>query len=164
MLKLFLLRHGKSSWDDISLIDFDRPLGRRGLKDASKMGKYFSKEHKKPQLIISSPARRARETAELFADAIEYKIEKIQFEQPIYEASLDDLMNIIHNIEDTYDRIMLIGHNPGFTELANHLTDKENIDNIPTCGILGIEFDVNSWKKIESKKGKFLFFDYPKNH
>ena len=164
MLKLFLLRHGKSSWDDISLIDIDRPLGKRGIKDAPLMGKYFIKEHKKPQIIISSPARRARETAELFADAIDYKLDNIRLEQSLYEAAVDDIMRVIYGIEDTYDRVMLIGHNPGFTELANHLAAETSIDNIPTCGLFGVEFDVKSWKKIEPKKGKFLFLDYPKKH
>jgi len=164
MLKLFLLRHAKSSWDDIALLDIERPLGNRGLKDAPQMGKYFAKKHKKPHIIISSPARRARETAELFADAIEYKIEKILYDQHIYEAPLDELMHVIYGIEDAFERVMLVGHNPGFTNLANYLTEGVNIDNIPTCGLFGVEFDVKSWKKVEAKKGKFLFFDYPKKH
>ncbi|HBM17560.1 MAG TPA: phosphohistidine phosphatase [Lentisphaeria bacterium] len=164
MLKLFLLRHAKSSWDDISFIDIERPLGKRGLKDAPNMGKYFIKDHKKPHIIISSPARRARETAELFSDTIEYKLDKIHYDQQIYEASLDELMHLIHKIDDAFEKVMLVGHNPGFTDLANHLTSETHIDNIPTCGLFAVGFDVKSWKKIEPGKGVFLFFDYPKKH
>jgi len=162
MLKLFLLRHAKSSWNDISLIDIERPLGNRGLKDAPNMGRFFIKNHKKPQIIISSPARRARETAELFADTIGYKLDKIHYNQQIYEASLEELMLVIHKLDDVFEKVMLVGHNPGFTDLANHLIQETHIDNIPTCGLFAIGFDTKSWKKIEPGKGTFLFFDYPK--
>lgn len=164
MLKLFLLRHGKSSWDDIALNDFDRPLSNRGVKDAPLMGKYFSKVYDKPQLIISSPARRARETAELFAESIDYKIDKISFDEHIYDATLEDLINIVIKIEDTYNKVMMVGHNPAFTELANFLSEETTIDNIPTCGLLALEFKVKSWRKIEKTSGAFLSFDYPKKH
>lgn len=164
MLKLFLLRHAKSSWDDVALNDADRPLSKRGVKDAPLMGKYFSKDYNKPQLIISSPARRARETAELFAESIDYKIDKISFDENIYEATLEDLVNIVLKIEDSYEKVMMVGHNPGFTELANYLAEKATIDNIPTCGIFAVEFKVKSWRKIDRKSGTLLSFDYPKNH
>ncbi|MEI6056496.1 MAG: histidine phosphatase family protein [Lentisphaerota bacterium] len=164
MLKLFLLRHAKSSWDDVALNDFDRPLNKRGVKDAPLMGKYFSKDYNKPQLIISSPARRARETAELFAESIDYKIDKILFDKHIYEATLEDLVSIVLKIEDSYEKVMIVGHNPAFTELANYLAEKATIDNIPTCGIFALEFKVKSWRKIDRKSGALLSFDYPKNH
>lgn len=164
MLKLFLLRHGKSSWDDVSLMDIDRPLGKRGLKDAPDMARHFIKEHKKPHLIISSPARRARETAQLFADTIEYKIDNILYDQKIYEASIEELIHIIYKIEDSHEKVMLIGHNPGLTDLANYLTEETHIDNIPTCGLFAVGFEAKSWKKIGTKTGRFLFFDFPKKH
>lgn len=164
MLKLFLLRHAKSSWDDVTLNDFDRPLSKKGVKDAPMMGKYFSKTYNKPQLIISSPARRARETAELFAESIDYKIEKISFDEHIYEATLEDLINTVLKIEDAYDKVMIVGHNPAFTELANYLTEEVTIDNIPTCGVLALEFKIKSWRKIDRKSGSLLSFDYPKKH
>ncbi len=164
MLKLFLLRHAKSSWDDITLNDFDRPLSKRGLKDIPFMGKSYRKEYTKPQLIISSPARRARETAELFAEEIDYKIDEINFEQRIYQNTLEDLVDIVQKIDDSYDRVILVGHNPSLTELANYLTEEITVDNIPTCGIFAIEFRVKSWKKIEHQGGTLLNFDYPKKH
>jgi phosphohistidine phosphatase len=165
MLKLFLLRHAKSSWQDVTLDDFERPLKENGLKEASFMGGVYNKFcDSMPDAVISSHARRALETAQLFAKEIDYPLKKIILQKNIYGATSEELFEVLRDIGDEYKNVVMVGHNPGFTELANHIIDGVDIDNIPTCGLLGIEFDVKSWKKIEEKSGKLFCFEYPKKY
>jgi phosphohistidine phosphatase len=161
MKKLYLIRHAKSSWSDPGLDDIERPLNKRGLKDAARMGKVLKKTLHKPDYVITSSARRAQETAEIFVDKIGFPVGKIVIEERIYDASTYDLLEIIKELDDKLDIVVLFGHNPGLTNLANLLNDVE-IDNIPTCGVFAIEFDVKSWRKISEKNGTFISFDYPK--
>ena len=163
MKKLYLIRHAKSSWDDLSLTDFERPLNKRGLKDAPKMGKILKKALLDPDCIVTSPARRAQETAEIIADKIGFPIKKIILEKNIYDAAAHALFEITTDLEDACDTAVLIGHNPGMTTLANFLSDAK-IDNMPTCGVFVLEFDVKSWRKVNKHSGTFISFDCPKNH
>ncbi len=163
MKKLYLIRHAKSSWSDPGLDDFDRPLNKRGLKDAAVMGKVLKKTFLKPDGIITSSARRAQETAEIIAHKIGFPIKKVVVEERIYEAVTYDLLEIITDLDDNLDTVILFGHNPGMTNLANRLNDIE-IDNIPTCGIFAIEFDTKSWRKVSEKTGSFISFEYPKKY
>jgi phosphohistidine phosphatase len=114
----------------------------------------------KPDLLISSPAARARKTAVTIAEIIEYPKSKIIIEENIYESSSTELINMIQGFDDKYDSVMMFGHNPGFTMLNNFLTESF-IDNIPTCGVVGIRFN-SSWKKIDGASGKAFLFIYPK--
>jgi phosphohistidine phosphatase len=163
MKKLYLIRHAKSSWDNPGLVDFERPLNKRGLKDAAKMGKALKQSLFKPDYIITSSARRAHETAEIIAAKIEYPIEKVVIEEKIYDATTYDLVEIITELDDDLDTVVVFGHNPGMTSLANLLNDVK-IDNIPTCGIFVIEFDVKFWRKISGRNGTFVSFDFPKKY
>jgi len=160
---LYIARHAKSSWDDSSLSDFERPLKKRGEKDAPMMGKILYSKDVQPDLIISSPAQRAISTAHILATEIKYPIENIVTNEAIYEASTSTLLDIIEQLDDTLKSVMLIGHNPSFTRLANYLTE-QYFDNIPTCGVVAIAFDVLEWKMIEKNSGKVMFFEYPKKH
>jgi phosphohistidine phosphatase len=119
MKTLFLIRHAKSSWDDTALPDKDRPLDDRGRRDAPKMGKRLAKRDVKPDLILSSPARRALTTAEVIAEKLDYKLKDIVVDDRLYAGGADDLLNVIHELGGKMERVMLFGHNPEVTELAH---------------------------------------------
>jgi phosphohistidine phosphatase len=163
MKKLYLIRHAKSSWNNSGLGDIERPLNKRGLKDAARMGKILNKALFKPDCVITSPARRAHETAEIIANKTGFPVAKLIIEKRIYGAGTNELLKIITKQDDSLDVIVLIGHNPGLTDLANLLNDIV-VDNIPTCGIFTIEFSDKSWREISKKTGTFISFDYPKKH
>jgi len=161
MKKLTLVRHAKSSWKYPNLDDLDRPLNSRGRRDAPMMGKRLAKDKALPDLIISSPAKRAWKTAKIIAREVGCEKAKIVENTAIYEAEVSALVQIIQKIDDKHNNVMIFGHNPGFNSLSHYLTGYE-VDNIPTCGIFVIEFAVNSWQKVSQGKGKFISFDYPK--
>ena len=162
MKRLYLIRHAKSSWDDPDLSDIDRPLNKRGKKDAPIMGERLKNEHKaKPDLIISSPAKRAIRTARVIAKEIGYSKEKIEIKDSLYASGVTAMLNVIHYLDDSLDEVMLFGHNPDLTSLANHLSN-QHVDNIPTCGIFCVDFDLKSWQDVKKGKGIFKFLDYPK--
>lgn len=161
MKVLLLVRHAKSSWDDPSLDDVDRPLGKRGKKDAPEMGERLKKRGIMPDILLSSPAKRARSTAKKIAKRIGYPREKIRIVNEIYEGGPDRMLDILKNIPDDPGSIMLFGHNPDITEFANLLSGI-NIYNIPTCGIVSIHFQTDDWQQVDYKKGELIFFDYPK--
>jgi len=160
MKELILIRHAKSSWKHPELSDIDRPLNKRGQRDAPVMGEILAKKNVSPDLIISSPAERAKTTSITIAEIINYPVDKIKFVKSIYEASLFDLLTVIRNIDGNTESVMMFGHNPGFTMLNNYLTNRY-IDNIPTCGIVSISFN-SGWKDIEEGSGKLNYFIYPK--
>lgn len=160
MRELILIRHAKSDWSNPLLDDFERPLNKRGSKNAPFMAKILKKEIQKPDLIISSPSFRTKLTLEYFLKVFEYKGEVI-FEKSIYEAPFENLLKVIKNIDDKYKTIFLIGHNPGLNDLANFLLGSFE-DNIATSGVLKIDFDTNSWKNISKDNSKLIFFKYPK--
>jgi phosphohistidine phosphatase len=160
MKTLYLLRHAKSSWDDTSLPDRDRPLEARGERDAAKMSKRWSQQHGKPDLIVSSPAIRALETAKVAAAGLDYKIKNIMVNDRLYAATVDGLITVIETLDDELERVMLVGHNPGFTELAHHFDD--GITRMPTCALVEFRFDVKSWSGIGQAKPALTIFDSPK--
>ena len=162
MKHLYLVRHAKSSWKETGLSDIDRPLNERGKRDATFMGKILVDKKVNPDLILSSPAKRARKTALAIADKLDFKSDKIVFNENIYEASASELINIIRNVNDEIKDVMIFGHNPGLTMLHNSLS-KHYIDNIPTCGIVALKFN-GSWKNINSQATELVFFEYPKLH
>ncbi|MFC4211149.1 SixA phosphatase family protein [Pedobacter lithocola] len=160
MKQLLLVRHGKSDWGNLDLKDFDRPLNKRGKENAPEMAERLINKGFKFDLIVSSPAKRAKSTAKFFAEA--YKIEKIQYEEFIYEANSSTLLTVVNALNDKADTVIMFGHNPGFTDFANELSDAD-IYNIPTAGMVLISFPFNSWKMVSKGTGELVFFDYPKN-
>jgi len=162
MKTLFINRHAKSSWDHPDLSDFDRPLNNRGLKDAPEMGKRLSHKNEGIELFVSSTANRAITTARLMATEMKYPHEKILEIAEIYHASSRTLLNIVNQFDDSLSKIIIFGHNPGFTDLAENLTG-EYLGNIPTCGICKVEFQTDSWTEIGFDSGVLKYFDYPKN-
>jgi phosphohistidine phosphatase len=162
MKTIYLVRHAKSSWKEAGLSDFERPLNKRGQHDAPFMAKLLAKKDEMPEVIVSSPALRALTTAKIFASEFNSDTQIVE-EEKIYEAGLGNLIKIINNLPETNKTVMIFGHNPGLTYLANYLGDK-SIDNIPTCGIVKITFDINSWQDISDGSGKIVFFEYPKKY
>jgi phosphohistidine phosphatase len=160
MKRLLLIRHAKSSWKNPDLDDFNRPLNKRGRKDGPKMGKLLAKRGEIPDLIISSPAKRALKTAFAIAKDVGYPEKKIKEKKKIYLGSVSQLMNVIHNIGNEFNRVFLFGHNPGFNDLSHYLT-KHELENIPTCGVFCIDFEIDSWKEVAEGNGKFVYFEYP---
>jgi phosphohistidine phosphatase len=161
MKTLYLVRHAKSDWSDASLDDFDRPLNKRGRNNAPLMGRVLREKGVNPDLIVSSPALRAITTAQVLAREIGYAQEKIVTNQQIYEASVKTLTKVISKQSASKETLMLVGHNPGLTAFANHVSDF-NADNVPTTGVVCIQFAMDDWKNLESTTGKLVFFHYPK--
>ena len=156
----FLVRHAKSSWEHFGLSDFDRPLNDRGNEDAPTMGKYLRSLDIKPDLILSSPAKRAITTANIIAKEIAYT-KAIQTDQGIYHAGVGELLLILNELDNIQNSIMMVGHNPGFTGFSNNLTG-DFIDNMPTCSVCQIAFDLDNWSKVTFGSGRTIFFQYPK--
>jgi phosphohistidine phosphatase len=161
MKHLILVRHAKSSWKDSQLDDHDRPLAKRGEHDAPYMAKVFREKKMDVDLIVSSTAARALATAKEFAKKIDYKKEKILRVSEIYLAELDDLLDYVKGIDSDYTTVMLFGHNPALTWFANYLTNG-TIENVPTCGLVAIDFNISSWNEISGGTGDLRFFEYPK--
>lgn len=163
MRRLYLIRHAKSSWSEPGLADFDRPLSSRGKRDAPFMGKRLADYGVCPDLILASPAKRARKTALLIAAAVGYAEKNIVFDEDIYESQVPDLLSIIAQVPAKVGVLFLVGHNYAITDLADYLSG-QNTGNIPTCGIVAIEFAGKSWSGLQAGSGRTLFFDYPKKH
>lgn len=162
MLKrVTLLRHAKSSWEDSSLDDYDRPLNKRGERDAPMMGRRLLARGARPSLIITSPAKRARRTARLIAREIGYPIEFLQREADLYLTGPDGILAVASEQDNSFNDMIVVGHNPGLTELANRLTGL-NIENIPTCGIVAMEADIRDWSELADSRCRLVFFDYPR--
>ena len=159
---LFLVRHAKSSWDDIALSDFERPLNERGKNDAPKMGKRLRKKNVKIDAFISSPAKRAKKTAEYFIKEFDRDTDEIILVSALYDAGTNNFSETIKDIDDKYKSAAIFSHNPGITDFANQLIDKANVDNMPTCSVFAVKADVEKWKDFSKAKKEFLFFDYPK--
>ncbi len=162
MKTLYLIRHAKSSWKDFSIKDHDRPLNKRGKRDAPFMGKLLNKRSIFPDLIVSSTANRALTTAKIIAKEITYPIDKIRTISDIYEASIPDLERVLYGLDDSVDKVFLFGHNPSITYFANEFETKEYIDNVPTCGIVHLEFPIDSWQKFMLGEGKVISLTIPK--
>jgi len=159
MKQLYIIRHAKSSWKDFSLDDFDRPLNKRGENNAPFMGKILKEQKILPDIIISSPALRAKTTALSIAKCIDYEA-NISFDKNIYEASYTTIESKLKTIDKKNNIVFLFGHNPGLNMFAYEYIGL--YQNIPTCGIVKIEFDCNSWENISPSNAKLIFFDYPK--
>jgi phosphohistidine phosphatase len=162
MKTLLIIRHAKSSWDIGSLSDFERPLNDRGKKDAPEMAKRLLDKKILIDVFISSPAKRAKKTAEFFCSVYNRKEEDIVFISALYHASTAIFYETIEEINNTFTSVALFSHNPGITTFVNELVQSVNIDNMPTCGIFAIKIDSDNWKDFRKSKKELLFFDYPK--
>jgi len=162
MKKLLLVRHAKSDWENSELKDFDRPLNKRGQKNAPEMAGRLLKAGLIPEILITSPALRALTTAECFAEVLGIEKSTIIKERDIYEASSSALLGIINSLDNSYHFAALIGHNPGLTNLAVNLCNSD-VYNIPTCGMVLINFPLTQWDMISYWTGDQKLYDFPKN-
>jgi phosphohistidine phosphatase len=163
MKTLYLVRHAKSSWKYPKLDDFERPLNKRGRKNAPFMGRLLQELNVAPDLVISSPANRAAMTARIIAAALDYPLEDIRYNETIYEFGEMALIDVVKKIDDAVNQAMVVGHNPATNGLANYIGDQP-VGNIPTCGVFCVELDVSSWENIKAHCGTVKFFEYPKKH
>lgn len=158
---LILIRHGKSDWSDGGEKDFDRGLNQRGNMDAPRMGGKLKEMGIMPDLIVSSPALRTTLTAEYICEQIKYPFENVDFQEDIYEASVRTLLKVVNELNDDHNTVVIVGHNPGFTYLAEYLTGNE-IGNIPTCGIVELSIELDKWEMVSQHTAQVKSFIYPK--
>ena len=144
---LFLVRHAKSSWDDPDLADLARPLNKRGKRDAAAMAQRVAHRPDRPQLIVTSPATRARRTAEAMAIALGLEPESLVVDPRVYVATVLSLLEVIRALDDRHARVMLVGHHPGLPDTVNALTDAK-IEKLPTCGVADVRVEVPSWADV----------------
>ena len=162
MKQLILFRHAKSSWDD-DVDDVDRPLAPRGERDAPRMGKRLKSRHAQPGVILASHAARAQRTAELVARALEIAPKQLKTDRALYLASPDVILGVVASQDDAHSCVLLIGHNPGLTELVKRLLPNLALDNLPTSGVVAIDLATTRWKNSGSADAKLAYYDYPKN-
>ena len=161
MKQLLLIRHAKSSWDDSSINDIDRPLNDRGKKDAPKMAERLVDKKVKIDGFYSSPAKRALTTCKLFVKAYDKKEKNIIEVTELYEPHVENFFEAVKNADNDFDTIALFSHNPGITAFVNQLTDVK-VDDMPTCSIFAIKVDIKKWDEFEEGEKLFWFFEYPK--
>jgi phosphohistidine phosphatase len=162
MKTLTLVRHAKSSWKDSSLADRDRPLNKRGKRDAPEMGRRIVAAGIRPSLIVSSPAVRAWTTAKVIASEIGYPREFLQRDSALYLASVNGILDVIASQDTGFNSLMLVGHNPGFTDFANYLVPGLT-NNVPTAGVVSVELDTDEWTLYDKPGTELLLYDFPKN-
>lgn len=162
MKTLIITRHAKSDWSNLYLKDFDRELNERGLRDAPMMGKRLLNRNIQLELIVSSTAKRAAQTAKLIAKEINYSSSNIQWEETLYHAPSAIIQETIFGISNDLNAIMIVCHNPGITDFVNIITNNM-IDDMPTCGMCALQFDIEKWEDLPTAKTQLLFYDFPKN-
>ena len=163
MKRLILLRHAKSSWSEDGLPDFERPLSSRGERDAPRMGTRLLERSIQPDLVLSSPARRARRTATLVAQALDYLDDRIRLDARLYLATPMEILAVVAEQADAVDDLLVVGHNPGLTELTNVLMPELELANLPTAGTVAIDCATEHWAEIRNVQRTLVYYDYPKN-
>jgi len=165
MKHLTLIRHAKSNWGNASLGDFERPLNTRGLQDAPRMGAHLKAKSLPPvDRMVASPALRARMTAEAIAEALGVEGSALVWAQAIYAASLKTLFGLVQELDSTDQHVVLVGHNPGFEQLASALYPdfKGDGEKFPTCGVAHLDLAVDTWQEVTEGCATACEFSYPK--
>ena len=164
MKRLTLVRHAKSDWSLPGQNDWDRPLNKRGQRDAPEMARRLRSRRLKPDLMLASPAVRALTTATVMARELKVPATHLRQDERLYLASPADILAVVRELGGEARHVMVFGHNPGITECANQLSAGEQIDNLPTCGVFTAQFDIDAWQALDWHGGQDAEFDYPKNH
>jgi phosphohistidine phosphatase len=159
MKRLLLLRHAKSSWSDPGIADFDRPLNERGLRAAPLMGRYMRDRGLRPDLILCSPAERARQTAALLVEAAGLSA-PLRYDERIYEATAARLAEVVSQADEGAGELLLVGHNPGMEELLELLTGETR--RMPTAALACVELDTDKWAKLAPRSGRLEWQVRPK--
>ena len=163
MKRLTLLRHAKTETAHSGQDDWNRELEPRGRQDAPQMARRLRERKLKPDRIITSPAVRALATAKIFAHELHLPAARLVEDERLYLASPKALREVVRELGDTAHHLMIVGHNPGLTEFADRLSAEREVDNMPTCAIYTLEFDLKEWSELEWDSGVNAEFDYPKN-
>jgi phosphohistidine phosphatase len=163
MKQLLVIRHAKSSWDNPDLQDNERPLNKRGLEDAPLMANVLRTHNFNLDKIFSSSALRAKMTTEIFAKELKIPESMIEYTDELYNASRREILNFIKRLDDKYESIAIVGHNPGLTDLVHFLLYDFDYE-LPTCAVVGIDLDLEKWSDIKSGTGSLKFFEYPKKY
>jgi phosphohistidine phosphatase len=161
MRTLLIIRHAKSSWDNLHLTDAERPLNDRGKKDAPVMAKRVKDRKIKIDRFVSSPAVRAKETALNFMEEYEEKEKNLVVNPSLYEASIKKFNDVVEKFNDEDHVVAVFSHNPGITDFVNSLTEFK-VDEMPTCSVFAVHIKTKEWKEFRTAQKEFLFFDYPK--
>ena len=159
MKTLLLMRHAKSSWDDPSLRDFDRPLNKRGLRAAPLMAAHLRRKKLRPGLVVASPAERAKQTASLVVEHAGLTAE-LRHDERIYDADLPRLLEVVSQLDAGAEEVLLVGHNPGMEELLTHLTGAQ--ERMPTAALARLELDVEAWADVRPGCGRLAWVVRPK--
>ncbi len=156
-----MIRHAKSSWANPLQSDFERPLNDRGKHDAPEMGKRLKKMGVTPDLIISSTAKRTKQTAKKIAEETGYNEDNIRWEEKLYHCIPSVFEEVIYEVSDKIKTVFIVAHNPGITDFVNQLSPDFTIDNMPTCGIVGAQVDADEWNNFNIADKKVFLYEYP---
>ena len=162
MKTLLIIRHAKSSWE-FGIADFDRPLNDRGKKNAPEMARRLLNKKITIDAFVSSPAKRAKQTAELFCTTYNRNPSEIIFVEGLYHAPPMEFFKVIESLDNKFSSVAIFSHNTGLTNFVNRLVDKLTIDNVPTCGVFAVTIPIDNWRDFGDTKKELLFFDYPKS-
>ncbi|HBI40940.1 MAG TPA: histidine phosphatase family protein [Tenacibaculum sp.] len=161
MKTIYIVRHAKSSWEYDGVKDIDRPLKKRGIKDAHLISKILAKKIKKPDVFVSSSANRALHTAVIFCENLDYPLSNLQIKRQLYSFSDGYLVKTVKALDDGFNSAIIFSHDHGINTFVNKFGNKP-IAHVPTCGVIGIQFNEKHWKNI--KKGATVLVDFPKYH
>ncbi|MFM2359304.1 MAG: hypothetical protein RLY16_1297 [Bacteroidota bacterium] len=159
---LILVRHAKSSWNSAAESDFDRPLNERGKKDAPIVAQRVKDKISAIDAFVSSPAKRAKKTAQAFCEVFNSGEADLHFITKLYGAGVEDFQAVVAGLDDQWHTVAIFSHNPGITDFVNSLLESIRLDEMPTCGVFAVQCKVAKWQNFAQTEKDFLFFDYPK--
>ena len=162
MRRLTLVRHAKSDWSLPGQQDWDRPLNKRGQRDAPEMARRLRSRRLRPDLVLTSPAVRAITTATIMTRELGVSAQKVQQDERLYLASPKDMLAVIRELGERARHLMVVGHNPGITEFADRISSEREVDNLPTCAVYSLQFEIAAWSELEWDTGVDAELDYPK--
>jgi phosphohistidine phosphatase len=162
MKTVYIVRHAKSSWEQIDLPDEKRPLMEKGRKRTERVLDFIHRKKLKIDLVICSHAVRAHETAKILAGGISYPLDSIKIEPQVYHGNSNSILDVFYGLPSTCNSVLLVGHNPTLTDLANNFLDVP-IENLPTSGVVSISFDTDKWEEISLARRKTNFVLFPKD-
>jgi phosphohistidine phosphatase len=162
LLRLTLVRHAKTEPGRPGQEDWDRALEPRGQRDAPEMARRLKQLAPKVERILSSPAVRAITTATIMARELGVSAQKVQQDERLYLASPKDMLAVIRELGGRARHLMVVGHNPGITEFADRISSEREVDNLPTCALYSLQFEIAAWSELEWDTGVDAEFDYPK--
>jgi phosphohistidine phosphatase len=164
MKTLLIVRHAKTHQAEWGEADFDRKLTARGKDNAKEIVDFILGKKQKIDLLVSSPAKRAKQTCKIFAEALDIDKKKIQYEESLYEAPAMAYHKLLKQLPDNKNCIAIFGHNNGITQFADDLLPEIDIPHIPTGAVVAVTADVEKWSKFQDAEKKLLFFEVPKGH